>query len=77
MTPEFEAAVRCVTHDVKLDEGGGADLVAVGVQRDDCSALLEDMLDDEDELTPEWLAVLTQFAVAVGVWLERNRWQAR
>lgn len=79
MTPEFEYALRRVTRDVQLDDGAGADLIAVGVQRDDCLALLGEMLTDEqgnDELlTVELLAVLVQCAVATGVWLERERWQ--
>ncbi len=75
MTAEFQRAVLRVLHDTRLDDGHGADLVAVGVQRADCLALLEDMLEGE-RITPEWLAVLVQMSVATGVWLERERWQA-
>lgn len=75
MTAEFERAFQRVLSDVQLDDGRGADLVAVGVQRGDCLALLAEMIEGE-RVTAEWLALLTQFAVATGVWLERERWQA-
>lgn len=75
MTSAMQRAVDRVADDVTLDGGGGADLVAVGVERDDCLELLQRMLKDEQEVTAEWLAVLVQWSVAAGVWLERARWQ--
>lgn len=75
MTDEFQKAVRKLIHDVNLDRGAGADLVAVGVQRDDCLEMLEDLLEDEPEVTDVLLAVIVQFSVAVGVWIERLRWE--
>lgn len=83
MTPDFQRAVGRVIHDVKLDDGAGADLVAVGVQRHDCLLLLKDMVEPPNQMhgepfgvvTVEWLAVLVQWCIATGVWLERERWQ--
>lgn len=75
MTSEFEAAVQKVTRDVHLDDGRGADLVAVGIQRDDCLEFLEESLEDEP-INAELLAVLVQMSVAVGVWIERARWES-
>jgi hypothetical protein len=82
MSPEFKRAVGRVIHDVGLDQGGGADLVAVGVSRNDCLLFLEDMVEQPKPgeepfgvVTVEWLAVLVQWCVAVGVWIERERWQ--
>jgi len=74
MTAEFERAFQRVLSDVRLDAGQGADLVAVGVERADCLALLAEVTEGE-RITAEWLAILTQLAVATGVWLERERWQ--
>lgn len=74
MTSEFEAAVQKVTRDVHLDSGRGSDLVAVGVQRNDCFEFLEECVEDEP-ITAELLAVLVQMSVAVGVWIERARWE--
>lgn len=75
MTPEFELAMRRVAHDARIDDGHGADLVAVGVQRADCLELLQELLGGEGKVTAELLAVIVQWAVATGVWLERERWQ--
>jgi hypothetical protein len=75
VTEEFEKAVSKLVRDAKLDQGAGADLVAVGVQRSDCLEMLETLLEDEPEVTDVLLAVIVQFAVVVGVWLERARWQ--
>lgn len=74
MTPAFDHAFQRVIRDVQLDEGEGADLIAVGVERSDCLALLAEMVRGE-AITAELLAITVQFAVAVGVWLERERWQ--
>lgn len=76
MTDEFQRAVQRVIHDIKLDRGRGADLIAVGVQRDDCLSFLEKMVENEPEpVTAEFLSMLVQWSVAIGVWLERERWQ--
>lgn len=76
MTAEFERAMRRVIHDIKLDEGAGADLIAVGIQRDDCLDFLQKMVEDEKEpLSAEFLSMLVQWSVAIGVWVERERWQ--
>lgn len=74
MTPEFERAVHRVVKDVTIARGGASDLVAVGVQRLDCLEFLRIML-KEEQVTGEWLAILVQWAVAIGVWLERARWE--
>lgn len=74
MREEFERAVRHVMDDTGLDDGRGADLIAVGVERDDCLAFLQEMMEDE-HVTAEWLAMLVQWSVAIGVWIERERWQ--
>jgi hypothetical protein len=74
MRAEFERALRQVFRDFKVNPNG-ADLVAVGVSRDDCLSLLEFMLEGE-AITPELLAMLVQVSVATGVWLERERWQS-
>lgn len=77
VTPEFGAAVQRVLRDVDLDGGEGADLVAVGVSRGDCLELLAAMLEAEPApLSAAFLSVLTQMAVATGVWLERARWES-
>lgn len=76
MTSEFKRAVSQVLSDARIDEGAGADLIAVGIERGDCLEFLEDMLENSEPITPEWLAVLVQWSVATGVWIERNRWQS-
>jgi hypothetical protein len=75
MTSEFEEAVQKVTRDIYLDEGKGADLVAVGIQREDCLEFLEESLGNEP-INAELLAVLVQMSVAIGVWIERARWES-
>jgi hypothetical protein len=75
VTPEFSEAVGHVVHDAHLDAGAGADLIAVGIERADCLEFACDMLEGE-RLTPELVAILVQFAVAIGVWIERGRWQS-
>jgi hypothetical protein len=76
MTDEFEAAVDKVLRDVRLDDGAGADLVAVGIKREDVLEFVEQMLTNEPEpLSAEFIAVLAQFCTAVGAWVERARWE--
>jgi len=74
MTPAFATAVQRVVHDTTLDAGRGADLVAVGIERGDCLAFLRDMIED-DVISPELLAIIVQWSVAIGVWIERARWE--
>lgn len=71
---EFAAALERVFHDVRIDGGAGADLVAVGVQRSDCIALLRDTMDSAPDIVTG-AAIAVQSAVAVGVWIERARWE--
>jgi hypothetical protein len=74
LSDEFQAAVLRVLDDFRINPEG-AEMVAVGVKRKDCLTFLLDMMEDETRLTEEWLSVLVQWSVAVGVQIERARWQ--
>lgn len=74
MNVEFRNALDRVLHDIGLDDGEGADLVAVGIDRQDCLELMEQVIAGEP-FSPELLAMLVQVSVAVGVWVERERWE--
>lgn len=79
----FEEAVQKVIADFKLgeefiDENGQKlwtqpDLTATGIKRSDCLEFLQDMV--EEDFSAETLATLTQWAVAIGVHIERARWE--
>jgi hypothetical protein len=80
MTTAFEEAVERVLADFALNAGGegsdGADMVAVGVLRSDCLALLSRLIEGEPmPPSPAFLSILVQWSVATGVQLERARWQ--
>lgn len=75
MTAEFEEAMRRVLHDFEIG-GECSDLVAVGIQRSDCLELLEDALAAAPDVATA-AALAVQWACAIGVWIERARWEER
>lgn len=82
MTPEFEAALHQVMQDAHINPAA-AEITAAGVQRTDVLEFLNDMLEDRYPdtefprvlVTSEFLSVLVQWSVALGVHLERARWE--
>jgi hypothetical protein len=83
-TPEFNRALKRVIKDFEINGENESDLVAVGIKRSDCVLLVKMVCEDEpkiarhllnDDETIAAVLVLTQWAVATGVWIERKRWE--